>query len=151
MAKPLEVAKLAAAAAGEVLMKFAATGVTIQQKDKSQSYNLVSEADLQAEQAIGKIIKQHFPDHQILGEESHQGDTAAERLWVSTRWTAPTTLYTVSHNSQCPLPITKAVHQFAASFTIPHVTIGLKQNKVPAPKKTAIPFMSARNTRCKIP
>lgn len=47
-----------------------------------QSYNLVSAADLESEQAIAETIHAAFPQHAILGEEAHQGDVAAEHLWV---------------------------------------------------------------------
>ena len=52
------------------------------------SYNLVSEADLEAERAIVAVIRKAFPDHAVLGEELHGGDgvseavLASEHLWI---------------------------------------------------------------------
>jgi myo-inositol-1(or 4)-monophosphatase len=47
-----------------------------------KSYNLVTETDLLAEQAIVASIRESFPDHEILGEEGTKGNVAAEHLWV---------------------------------------------------------------------
>ena len=52
------------------------------------SYNLVSEADLEAERAIVAVIREAFPGHAVLGEELHGGDgvsdavLASEHLWI---------------------------------------------------------------------
>ncbi|MCA1684602.1 MAG: inositol monophosphatase, partial [Planctomycetia bacterium] len=44
--------------------------------------NLVSDADLEAERAVVEVIRRTYPGHEILAEEAHTGDTAAEHLWV---------------------------------------------------------------------
>ena len=44
--------------------------------------DLVSDADLQSEQTIVRIIRETFPDDEVLGEEGHAADVTAERLWV---------------------------------------------------------------------
>lgn len=44
--------------------------------------NLVTEVDTQAEAAIIEIIRQHFPGHNIMGEESGAVDNASEFQWV---------------------------------------------------------------------
>ena len=75
----LNVAKQAARAGGEIVARYFREGVTIRTKE---SYNLVSDADLESEQAIGRVIKQAFPDHEVLGEELHSADTEAEHLWI---------------------------------------------------------------------
>ncbi len=73
------VARQAALAGGEIVMGYFRRGVTMRGK---QSFNLVSDADLEAERAIVQVIRQSFPDHSILGEELHQADATAEHLWV---------------------------------------------------------------------
>jgi myo-inositol-1(or 4)-monophosphatase len=44
--------------------------------------HLVSDADLEAERAIVAVIRTAFPGHEVLGEEAHAGDVAAEHLWI---------------------------------------------------------------------
>lgn len=75
----LDVARQAAQAGGDVLSRYFRQGVTVRTKE---SYNLVSDADIQSEQAIVAVIRRAFPDHAVLGEEEHQGDAGAEHLWV---------------------------------------------------------------------
>jgi len=79
LANPLEVAREAAAAGGGVAERYFHEGVQMRTKE---SYNLVSDADVQAEEMIVQTIRRHFPDHAILGEEVYAGDTAAEHLWI---------------------------------------------------------------------
>lgn len=75
----LAVAIEAAQAAGVVLRRHFREGVALRSKAVA---NFVSEADLEAERAVAEVIRRHFPGHEILGEEIHQGDVAAEHLWV---------------------------------------------------------------------
>lgn len=92
MAHELEVAEEAARAGGAVAARFFRTGATVFTKEsaagKASSYNLVSEADLEAERAIVAVIRKAFPDHAVLGEELHGGDSASsallasEHLWI---------------------------------------------------------------------
>lgn len=44
--------------------------------------DLVTEADLAAEQAIVELIRESYPTHSILAEESHVAEANAEHLWV---------------------------------------------------------------------
>lgn len=45
--------------------------------------DLVTDADIKSENIIKKIIKNHYPDHNILGEESsHDIDLLSENLWI---------------------------------------------------------------------
>ncbi len=78
-ASVLEVARSAALAAAPILLRYFDQGVTMRSKE---AYNLVSDADVEAEHAIAAVIKTAFPDHAILGEEAHKGDLQADRLWV---------------------------------------------------------------------
>ncbi|MHC4217213.1 MAG: inositol monophosphatase family protein [Planctomycetota bacterium] len=75
----LEVARVAAQAGGDVVSRYFREGVDVRQKG---SWNLVSDADVESERAIVDVIRQAFPDHAVLGEESHRGDVDAEHLWV---------------------------------------------------------------------
>lgn len=75
----LKTAQAAAKAGAEVVARYFREGVTIRSKSHA---NLVSDADLHAEQAIVAAIQARFPEHAILGEEEQQADVNAERLWV---------------------------------------------------------------------
>jgi myo-inositol-1(or 4)-monophosphatase len=74
-----QVAQQAAEAAGEVIARAFAEGVTVRSKAVS---DLVTDADLESEQTIARVIREAFPEHAILGEETLQGDVTAEHLWV---------------------------------------------------------------------
>jgi myo-inositol-1(or 4)-monophosphatase len=80
--RELSTASEAARAGGEVLMKYFQTGIIADHKNDSETYNLVSIADVEAEQAIVEVIRREFPDHAVLGEESHRDDVNSEHLWV---------------------------------------------------------------------
>ncbi|MGV3482935.1 MAG: inositol monophosphatase family protein [Planctomycetaceae bacterium] len=88
MPDPFETAKDAARLAGAELMRYFAQE-WLEVRDKSAvggaTFDLVSDADLAAEQIIASRIRQSFPDHALLGEESlgHGADFRdAEHLWV---------------------------------------------------------------------
>jgi myo-inositol-1(or 4)-monophosphatase len=73
------VARDAARAGGAVVARYFRDGVAMRHKAVS---NLVSDADVEAEHAVVRVIREAFPDHEVLGEEAHPGDTTAEHLWV---------------------------------------------------------------------
>ncbi len=75
----LTVAEAAARAGGAILTRYFHEGIEMRSKDVA---NLVSDADLEAERAIVAVIREAFPDHEVLGEESHAGDVGAEHLWI---------------------------------------------------------------------
>ena len=75
----LVVAQAAARAAGSILNRYHREGVVMRSKDVA---NLVSDADVEAERAIVEVIRSAYPGHEVLGEEGHQADVAAEHLWV---------------------------------------------------------------------
>lgn len=79
MSQEVDVAKEAARAGGKIVADYFRKGVVMRSKE---SYNLVSDADVESEHAIVEVIRSHFPDHAILGEESYKGDVTAEHLWV---------------------------------------------------------------------
>lgn len=78
-ADELSVAQRAARAGGDVVNRYFRDGVTMRSKE---SYNLVSDADVEAEQAIVATIRQAFPGHAVLAEETHRDAVDSEHLWV---------------------------------------------------------------------
>lgn len=75
----LDVAREAARAGGNVVARYFEEGVSMRFKD---AVNLVSDADVEAEKAVVDVIRAAYPGHEILGEETHKGDVAAEHLWI---------------------------------------------------------------------
>lgn len=76
---PIDVAQIAAKTGGDSLLACFGGDLSVRSKG---GVDLVSQADVEAETAIVDVIRQAFPDHAILGEESHAADVAADRLWV---------------------------------------------------------------------
>lgn len=74
----------AARVGGDILMRYYRDGVQMRSKASSdKSYDLVSDADEQSEQAIADMIRREFPDHELLGEEAlSEGDAGADHLWI---------------------------------------------------------------------
>ncbi|HUI91319.1 MAG TPA: inositol monophosphatase family protein [Chitinivibrionales bacterium] len=69
----------AASAAADIIMKKFGKGGSYE-KTKN---NLVTEADLEAEEAIVALIEKKFPLHQVLAEERRENtDTLAGHLWI---------------------------------------------------------------------
>ena len=77
--KVLQTAQEAARAGGSVLAGYFQTGIEFRAK---QACDFVSNADVESERAIARVIRDAFPEHDLLGEEGHQGDVNAEHLWV---------------------------------------------------------------------
>jgi len=77
--RELEVAKFAAKLGGEIVAKYFEQGVAMRSKE---DYNLVSDADVESEQAIVAAIKKEFPGHAFVAEESHRDDALAEHAWI---------------------------------------------------------------------
>jgi myo-inositol-1(or 4)-monophosphatase len=79
----LTVARRAAQAAAEIIMGYYHDGFSVRTKENAaETYNLVSDADLTAEKAIVEIIRQSYPHHAFLAEETHQADSNSGDLWV---------------------------------------------------------------------
>ena len=75
-----ELAEAAAQQAAQILRdKFHSSSLGVKAKGPS---DLVTEADLAAEKAIVDLIRESFPTHSILAEESHTAEANAEHLWV---------------------------------------------------------------------
>ncbi|MBS0209420.1 MAG: inositol monophosphatase [Planctomycetes bacterium] len=76
---PIDVARSAAQAAGEIIARYFREGVTMRLKNPC---DLVSDADVNAEQAIVDVVRAAFPGHAVLAEEKHKDSIDAEHLWV---------------------------------------------------------------------
>ncbi len=75
----LQVAREAARLGGEIVAGHYRCGVAVRSKAASE---LVTDADLESEQAIVALIGREFPEHAVLGEEEHAADVSAEHLWI---------------------------------------------------------------------
>lgn len=51
-------------------------------RTKTASVDLVSDADVNAERAVAAVLRDTFPDHQILGEEEEAAEVDSEHLWI---------------------------------------------------------------------
>ena len=108
--RELNVAKEAARSAAEIARKFHSDdSFTVSFKGKN---DLVTEADIQAEEQILSVIQEHFPDDKILAEESSQKLLFTDdRTWLID-------------------PIDGTTN-FAHGFPIFCVSIGLWENREP--------------------
>lgn len=79
MHSQLEIAKRAAEAGSKVIAKAFKGSVAVRSKAVS---DLVTDADLESEQVIAEVIREAFPAHAILGEETYRDAVSAEHLWV---------------------------------------------------------------------
>jgi myo-inositol-1(or 4)-monophosphatase len=77
----LDIATEAALAAGAILQSYWGNLEAVEEKGRPG--DLVTVADKEAEAAILKVLKRHFPEHSILAEESGQiGDKESDYLWA---------------------------------------------------------------------
>jgi myo-inositol-1(or 4)-monophosphatase len=79
--KILDTAILAAKEAGKIQIAKLGKLSDIQIKD-NQSNNLVTEADNESERKIFEIIKEYFPEHSILSEESGDLPKSSDYKWI---------------------------------------------------------------------
>ncbi len=77
----LDTAIQAARNAGKILEHFFGNLDTIEVKD-NQQFNLVTQADKDAERSIIETIHRRFPGHDILGEEGGSQDLGSEYKWI---------------------------------------------------------------------
>ena len=78
--RELQVCREAVTAGSDIVTRYFRDGVVMRSKEP---YNLVSDADIDAEKRIVEVIHQTYPDHAVLGEEVHSiDDTQVEHLWV---------------------------------------------------------------------
>ena len=69
----------AAFEAGKLLMEKFESGILVEFKGK---YDLVTEADRQAEALIIKLIRERYPDHNFLAEEGVYTETGSDYRWI---------------------------------------------------------------------
>lgn len=77
----LTIAIEAARAAGQLLKEHAGRPRTVEQKS-GQSSNLVTDIDRRAEELIIRTIRDRFPDHDVLAEESGDHELRSDYRWV---------------------------------------------------------------------
>lgn len=78
--REFEVCREAVRLGSDVVSRYYRDGVTMRSKEP---YNLVSDADVEAERCIGEFIHRNFADHAVLGEEVYDdGVGGCEHLWV---------------------------------------------------------------------
>jgi len=76
----MNVAQQTARRAGQILMDLLHQDRQIESKENS--YNLVTEADLQSEKLILSMLHDEFPDHAVFAEESGRNTKDSEYMWV---------------------------------------------------------------------
>lgn len=75
----LKIATLAAQQGGSILKQFWGNITEIKEKRPG---DLVTEADRQSEECILQCLRHHFPDHQMLAEESGLSMQTSEYIWA---------------------------------------------------------------------
>ena len=76
----LDLAMAAARLAGEILLK-QSSKIQVTYKGEGK-HNVVSNIDLEAEKVITGLIKEHYPQHQILAEEGGLDRTESSYKWI---------------------------------------------------------------------
>ncbi len=71
-----------ARAAGDAVLPFFRTSLSVENKSRGGSFDPVTAADRAAEQAMRAMIRANFPGHGIVGEEFGNERTDAEYVWV---------------------------------------------------------------------
>jgi myo-inositol-1(or 4)-monophosphatase len=70
-----------ATAAGEVILPYFRTSLSVEDKSRGAAFDPVTAADRAAEQAMRALIGQHFPSHGIVGEEFGADRPDADYVW----------------------------------------------------------------------
>lgn len=81
----METARQAAVAGAAVVTKYFDSLAEADVRSKSEgdgAHDLVSNADLESEEAVARVIRAAYPRHEIIGEESHSAAVDAEHLWI---------------------------------------------------------------------
>src|SRR3954470_2669394 len=71
-----------ATAAGETILPFFRTSLSVENKSERQEFDPVTEADRAAEAVMRRLIKASFPQHGIVGEEFGNEREDADYVWV---------------------------------------------------------------------
>lgn len=69
----------AADEAGRLLLELFGRGIAVEFKG---DFDLVTEADRRAEEMIVSLVREHFPDHDVLAEEGDYERRGAEVRWI---------------------------------------------------------------------
>ena len=71
-----------ASASGDSILPFFRTSLSVENKSRGSNFDPVTAADRAAETAMRTLIRRHFPEHGIVGEEFGDENTGAEYVWV---------------------------------------------------------------------
>ena len=71
-----------ATVSGEAILPFFRTTLSVENKNRGESFDPVTAADRSAEAAMRALIRKQFPEHGIVGEEYGSERTDAEYVWV---------------------------------------------------------------------
>jgi myo-inositol-1(or 4)-monophosphatase len=71
-----------ATVSGETILPFFRTALGVDDKNAAGRFDPVTAADRAAEQAMRTLIRRHFPEHGIIGEEFGNDRSDAEYVWV---------------------------------------------------------------------
>ena len=71
-----------ATVAGDAILPFFRTSLSIEDKNPGSSFDPVTAADRAAEAAMRTLIRRTFPDHGVIGEEYGDEHADAEYVWV---------------------------------------------------------------------
>ena len=113
-----------ATTAGETILPFFRTSLSVEDKSLNLDFDPVTEADRAAEAVMRRLIKANFPQHGIVGEEFGNERTDADYVWVLD-----------------PIDGTKS---FIAGFPIWGTLIGLLHNGAPVFGMMHQPFIGER-------
>jgi len=71
-----------ATVSGEAILPFFRTSLGVENKSRTNTFDPVTAADRAAETAMRALIRAHFPEHGIIGEEFGSDRADAEYVWV---------------------------------------------------------------------
>ena len=67
-------------APGEILLEYFHKPITAKQKESQSS--IITEADIKSEAIIIKLIRDRFPEHNIISEERGSINNTSEYTWI---------------------------------------------------------------------
>ena len=76
----LDIAVKAAREAGKIHLKYFQSDILVE--EKTSSFDLLTVADLESEKAVVSTIRENFPDHNFLAEESKYEKTDSQFSWI---------------------------------------------------------------------
>lgn len=75
----LDVAQAAADAAEVIIRRYYSTDLAVEFKSDASP---VTRADVESEHAISAVIREHFPEHSLFGEETGRSGHSSRYLWL---------------------------------------------------------------------